>query len=60
MTDKTEVRRALFNIRHRALWKELPKDTQWFEAEIEMKDLARIRVFPRAQWRKFAFGSFGP
>jgi hypothetical protein len=24
-----------------------------------MKDLDRIRVFPRAQWRKFAFGDFG-
>jgi O-antigen/teichoic acid export membrane protein len=56
---QNKVRRALFNIRHRALWKELPKDTQWFEVEIEMKDLARIRVFPRAQWRKFALGNFG-
>jgi hypothetical protein len=56
---QNKVRRALFNVRHRALWKELPKDTQWFEIEIEMKDLARIRVFPRAQWRKFAFGNFG-
>lgn len=56
---QNKVRRALFNVRHRALWKELPKDTVWFEAEIETKDLDRIRVFPRAQWRKFAFGDFG-
>ena len=56
---QNRLRRALFNVRHRALWKELPKDTEWFEAEIEMKDLDRIRVFPRAQWRKFAFGDFG-
>jgi len=55
---QNKVRRALFNVRHRALWKELPKDTEWFEAEIEMKDLDRVRVFPRAQWRKFALGDF--
>ncbi len=56
---QNRVRRALFNVRHRALWKELPTDTEWFEAEIEMKDLDRFRVFPRAQWRKFALGDFG-
>ncbi len=55
---QNRVRRALFNVRHRALWKELPTDTEWFEAEIEMKDLDRFRVFPRAQWRKFALGDF--
>ena len=55
---QNKVRRALFNVRHRSLWKELPKDTEWFEAEIEMKDLGLFRVFPRAQWRKFALGNF--
>ena len=55
---QNKLRRALFNVRHRSLWKELPKDTEWFEAEIEMKDLDRFRVFPRAQWRKFALGDF--
>lgn len=56
---QNKVRRALFNVRHRALWKELPDDTEWFEAEIQMEDLDRFRVFPRAQWRKFALGDFG-
>jgi hypothetical protein len=48
-------RRALFFIRHLALWNELPPDTEWFEVEA---DLGRIRVFPRAQWRKIAGGNF--
>ncbi len=56
---QNKVRRALFNVRHRSLWKQLPTDTEWYEAEVEAKDLERIRVFPRAQWRRFADGDFG-
>lgn len=55
---QNKVRRALFNVRHRSLWKQLPANTEWYEAEIEVKDLDRIRVFPRAQWRRFAVGNF--
>ena len=55
---QNKLRRALFNVRHRSLWKQLPSDTEWHEAEIEAKDLERIRVFPRAQWRRFAVGDF--
>jgi O-antigen/teichoic acid export membrane protein len=51
-------RRALLFIRHRALWKELPIGTKWYEVEIVDADLAQIRVFPRAQWRKLARGNF--
>ncbi|MFP5227717.1 MAG: lipopolysaccharide biosynthesis protein [Acidobacteriota bacterium] len=51
-------RRALLFIRHLALWKELPADTQWFEVELRRADLERVRVFPRAQWRKLAQGNF--
>jgi hypothetical protein len=51
-------RRALLFIRHFALWKELPEDTEWFEVEIRPADLAQVRVFPRAQWRKIARGKF--
>jgi len=53
------VRQALLFVRHGALWRELPAGTQWFEVEIERPDLQRIRVFPRAQWRKLARDSFG-
>jgi O-antigen/teichoic acid export membrane protein len=51
-------RRALLYIRHLSLWKELPIGTEWFEVEVKRTDLDRIRVFPRAQWRKLARGNF--
>ena len=51
-------RRALLFIRHFALWKELPTDTEWFEVEVKHSDLEKIRVFPRAQWRNFAPRTF--
>jgi len=57
--EQNSVRRALFNVRHGQLWRELPSDTQWFEAEIRANDLDRLQVFPRAQWRKLARGDYG-
>jgi len=51
-------RRALFFLRHRTLWSELPAETEWYELEIKGSDLSQIRVFPRAQWRKIARGYF--
>ena len=51
-------RRALLFLRHRALWKELPADTTWFEVRVEEANLNQIRVFPRAHWRKLARGNF--
>ncbi len=57
--DEVAKRHALFSTQHLALWKELPIDTEWYEAELEEADLSRIRVFPRAQWRKLAQGNFG-
>jgi hypothetical protein len=60
LTDKVQnaVRRALLFRRRGRMWRELPKDTQWFEVEIDEEDLNRIRVFPRAHWRKISNGSF--
>ncbi|MGA9526742.1 MAG: hypothetical protein WBS24_01370 [Terriglobales bacterium] len=55
---QNRVRRALFDLRYGSLWRELPRDTEWFEATLELDDLHRIRVFPRAQWRKLARGNF--
>lgn len=52
------VRRALLFLRRGAMWRELPVDTKWFEVELRAEDLARIRFFPRAQWRRVARGSF--
>jgi hypothetical protein len=51
-------RRALLFIRHLSLWKELPTGTEWYEAEVNERDLESIRVFPRAQWRKLARGNY--
>jgi hypothetical protein len=45
-------------LRHGALWRELPRTTDWFEVEVRMDDLEKIRMFPRAQWRKLARGNF--
>jgi hypothetical protein len=60
VTNETEnaLRRALLFRRRGHMWRELPADTQWWEVEIEVKDLNLIRVFPRAQWRRVADGSF--
>jgi len=56
--NENAKRRALLFLRHLALWKELPTDTKWYEVSISVADLERIRVFPRAQWRKLARGNF--
>jgi O-antigen/teichoic acid export membrane protein len=56
--DENAKRRALFFIRHLYLWREIPTDTEWFEVEITEDDLANVRMFPRAQWRKVANGRF--
>jgi len=56
--EENAKRRALFFIRHLYLWREIPADTEWYEAEISVADLTSIRMFPRAQWRKVANGRF--
>src|SRR6202140_1299118 len=55
---ENSVRQALLFVRRGPMWRELPSDTKWFEVELTQEDLARIRFFPRAQWRKMANGSF--
>lgn len=56
--EENAKRRALFYLRHLALWKEIPKGTNWYEVEIDEADFGQIRAFPRAQWRKLARGNF--
>jgi hypothetical protein len=60
ITDETAnaLRRALLFRRRGHMWRELPSDTQWWEVQIEPADLERVSVFPRAQWRRMANGSF--
>ncbi|MGH9607759.1 MAG: lipopolysaccharide biosynthesis protein [Terracidiphilus sp.] len=51
-------RRALLFTRHLSLWAEIPDGTEWYEVQLNEMDLRRVRVFPRAQWRKLARGNF--
>lgn len=52
------LRRALLYLRRGRLWREIPKDTEWWEIELKTSDLQRIRVFPRNQWRKHSDRSY--
>lgn len=52
-------RRLLFFIRHMSLWNELPPGVEWHEIQMSEANLAQIRVFPRAQWKRIAEDSFG-
>ena len=55
---ENEKRRALLFVRHLTLWNELPEGTEWYEAELNERDLAQIRLFPRAHWLRLARGDF--
>jgi hypothetical protein len=56
--SENALRRALLFRRRGHMWRELPAGTQWWEVCMEPGDLKRLRVFPRAQWRRIASGSF--
>ena len=55
---ENRLRRGLLFRRRGAMWNELPEDRQWWEVELEAGDVERVRVFPRAHWRKLALGNF--
>jgi len=55
---ENELRKALLFRRRGRLWRELPSDTEWWQIALQPSDLARLRAFPRKQWRKFARGDF--
>lgn len=59
-TNRVEntIRKALLFRRRGHMWRELPNDIEWFEVQIEPLDLSRIRVFPRAHWRRFSNSTF--
>ena len=57
--EENALRRALLFRRRGHMWRELPSDTQWWEVQLDSGDLDKLRVFPRAHWRKIASGSFG-
>lgn len=56
--SENELRRALLFHRRGQMWREIPRDTQWWQVELSPENLARIRIFPRSQWLRVAKGSF--
>lgn len=60
LADPSEnaLRRALLFRRRATMWRELPRDTQWWEVELRPEESERVNVFPRAQWRTVARGDF--
>lgn len=52
------IRRALLFRRRGHMWRELPHDIAWEEVQLEPEDLGKIRVFPRAHWRRLSGGNF--
>ena len=56
--QERQKRRALLDLRHRALWNEIPRQTEWYEIEISEANLGQVRVFPRAHWLRIARGCF--
>ncbi|HSB74869.1 MAG TPA: hypothetical protein VLC12_04420, partial [Terriglobales bacterium] len=51
-------RRHLLFRKRGGLWRELPKDTAWWEVSITPRALGRVRVFPRADWRRYSQRGF--
>jgi O-antigen/teichoic acid export membrane protein len=60
LTDERDnsLRRALLFRRRGRMWRELPRDTEWWEVELTPADLLRTRVFPRNQWLRYGAPSF--
>jgi hypothetical protein len=52
------LRKALLYRRRGRLWRELPRDTQWWEVELTPADVQRMRVFPRNQWLRYGAPNF--
>lgn len=52
------IRRALLFHRRGRLWRELPKDTEWWEVELEPEAVRRIRVFARNHWLRYGAPNF--
>ena len=58
-SDRENLRRRQLLFRKRGgLWRELPGDTNWWEVSITARALGRVRVFPRADWRRYSQRGF--
>jgi hypothetical protein len=56
--DENALRRALLFRRRGSMWRELPRDTQWWDMDFRPDESQSVNVFPRAQWRNVARGDF--
>jgi hypothetical protein len=57
--ERENLRRRQLLFRKRGgLWRELPSDTAWWEVSISPRTLGRVRVFPRADWRRYSQRGF--
>ena len=57
--DRENVRRRQLLFRKRGgLWRELPPETAWWEVSLSPRALGRVRVFPRADWRRYSQRGF--
>jgi hypothetical protein len=56
--NENQLRRQLLFRKRAGLWRELPEDTQWWEVRVQPRALGRIRIFPRADWRRFSQRGF--
>src|SRR5947208_8256968 len=55
---ENDFRRALLYRRRGRLWRELPRDTEWWEVELSYQDVERTRVFARSQWLRYGSRGF--
>ena len=55
---ENDFRRALLYRRRGRLWRELPRDTEWWEVELSYHDVERTRVFARNQWLRYGSRGF--
>jgi hypothetical protein len=55
--QENALRRALFYRRRGHMWNQLPRDTEWWQVELEDADLERLCVLARTHWRKIGGGN---
>jgi hypothetical protein len=56
--QQNALRRALLFRRRGHMWRELPRDTQWWRVQPGPEDIQRIRIFARAHWLWIGRGDF--
>lgn len=60
LADELEnrTRKALFYRRRSTMWRELPRDTEWWEVSLETQDIPKLKIFPRAHWCRITAGDY--